>query len=200
MFGARGDPSRCHASARRCRPANVGQGRRRGSPRSGSAAGRCGDPRSGTTSGLVAYLDGEPFGWGAVEPRAPTCACGRRPRPLGRPDGGQGRRGRLGRHLLVTRTGFRGAGSAARRARSGRVRAARGARALQGDPMMMQPGQEVMPVETTSGAAASLPRPAARRSAIDPSRGRDADRLLARRRAAGRVAVRVLNETPRRTR
>jgi GNAT superfamily N-acetyltransferase len=29
----------------------------------------CGRPRSETTSGLVAYLDGEPAGWCAVEPR-----------------------------------------------------------------------------------------------------------------------------------
>ena len=30
----------------------------------------CGHPESDTTSGLVAYLDGEPVGWCAVEPRA----------------------------------------------------------------------------------------------------------------------------------
>lgn len=30
----------------------------------------CGHPESGTTSGLVAYLDGEPVGWCAVEPRS----------------------------------------------------------------------------------------------------------------------------------
>jgi len=29
----------------------------------------CGDPYADTTSGLVAYLDGEPVGWCAVEPR-----------------------------------------------------------------------------------------------------------------------------------
>ena len=29
----------------------------------------CGQPRATTTSGLVAYLDGEPVGWCAVEPR-----------------------------------------------------------------------------------------------------------------------------------
>jgi GNAT superfamily N-acetyltransferase len=29
----------------------------------------CSDPESGTTSGLVAYLNGEPVGWCAVEPR-----------------------------------------------------------------------------------------------------------------------------------
>jgi GNAT superfamily N-acetyltransferase len=30
----------------------------------------CGHPESATTSGLVAYLDGEPVGWCAVEPRS----------------------------------------------------------------------------------------------------------------------------------
>jgi GNAT superfamily N-acetyltransferase len=30
----------------------------------------CGHPESPTTTGLVAYLDGEPVGWVAVEPRA----------------------------------------------------------------------------------------------------------------------------------
>ena len=29
----------------------------------------CGNPAAGSTSGLVAYLDGEPVGWCAVEPR-----------------------------------------------------------------------------------------------------------------------------------
>ena len=29
----------------------------------------CGDPSATTTSGLVAYVDGEPAGWVAVEPR-----------------------------------------------------------------------------------------------------------------------------------
>jgi hypothetical protein len=30
---------------------------------------RCGHPKAGVTSGLVAYRDGEPVGWCAVEPR-----------------------------------------------------------------------------------------------------------------------------------
>jgi len=30
---------------------------------------RCGDPAAGATSGVIAYLDGEPVGWCAVEPR-----------------------------------------------------------------------------------------------------------------------------------
>src|SRR4051812_10641994 len=31
---------------------------------------RCGEPASGTTTGLVAYHEGEPAGWCAVEPRS----------------------------------------------------------------------------------------------------------------------------------
>lgn len=33
----------------------------------------CGHPGSETTSGLVAYLDGQPVGWCAVEPRSDYC-------------------------------------------------------------------------------------------------------------------------------
>ena len=36
----------------------------------------CGHPEAAATSGLVAYLDGEPVGWCAVAPAAPTRACG----------------------------------------------------------------------------------------------------------------------------
>src|SRR5688500_14204847 len=39
----------------------------------------CGHPESDTTSGLVAYLDGEPVGWCAVEPRSAYVRLGRVP-------------------------------------------------------------------------------------------------------------------------
>ncbi|MGI8479440.1 MAG: hypothetical protein ACR2M2_06235 [Gaiellaceae bacterium] len=39
----------------------------------------CGHPESDTTSGLVAYLDGEPAGWCAVEPRTAYVRLGRVP-------------------------------------------------------------------------------------------------------------------------
>ena len=70
VFGARGQAAPASASATSCDP---------GSPsarfRPGRAGPRlreqtdCGEPGAGTTSGLVAYLDGEPVGWCAVEPR-----------------------------------------------------------------------------------------------------------------------------------
>jgi GNAT superfamily N-acetyltransferase len=70
VFGTRGQASRCQCQRYKLRP--------RESFRSFPVEERadrlrrqteCGDPRSGTTSGLVAYLDGEPVGWCAVEPR-----------------------------------------------------------------------------------------------------------------------------------
>ena len=70
IFGRRGEASRCQCQRYKLLP--------RESFRSFPAEERahrlreqtdCGHPESGTTSGLVAYLDGEPVGWCAVEPR-----------------------------------------------------------------------------------------------------------------------------------
>jgi GNAT superfamily N-acetyltransferase len=70
VFGTRGQASRCQCQRYKLR--------RRESFRSSPAEERahrlrqqtdCGHPESGTTSGLVAYLNGEPVGWCAVEPR-----------------------------------------------------------------------------------------------------------------------------------
>jgi GNAT superfamily N-acetyltransferase len=104
----------------------------------------CGHPESNTTSGLVAYLDGEPVGWCAVEPRTAYTRL---------------RRNRIvwaGRAedktddsvwavtCFVTRKGFRRRGIS-----RGLARAAvdfareRGARALEGYPMITEPGTEI---------------------------------------------------------
>ena len=70
VFGIRGPTSRCSCQRFKLQP--------RESFASYPAEDRahrlreqadCGHPESGTTSGLVAYLDGEPVGWCAVEPR-----------------------------------------------------------------------------------------------------------------------------------
>jgi GNAT superfamily N-acetyltransferase len=70
VFGARGQASRCQCQRYKLRP--------RESFASFPAEERahrlrrqtdCGHPESDTTSGLVAYLDGQPVGWCAVEPR-----------------------------------------------------------------------------------------------------------------------------------
>jgi GNAT superfamily N-acetyltransferase len=70
VFGTRGQASRCQCQRYKLRPRESF-----GSFPAEERAHRlreqtdCGHPGSGTTSGLVAYLDGEPVGWCAVEPR-----------------------------------------------------------------------------------------------------------------------------------
>ncbi len=70
VFGTRGDPSRCQCQRYKMQPreswASVGAEELAFRLRTQTD---CGHPESGTTSGLVAYLDGEPVGWCAVEPR-----------------------------------------------------------------------------------------------------------------------------------
>ena len=70
VFGTRGDRARCHCSRYKMQPgeswASVGVEELAFRFRSDTD---CGHPESGTTSGLVAYIDGEPVGWCAVEPR-----------------------------------------------------------------------------------------------------------------------------------
>jgi GNAT superfamily N-acetyltransferase len=70
VFGTRGQASRCQCQRYKLRPresfasfpAEVRADRLRQQT-------DCGHRESGTTSGLVAYLNGEPVGWCAVEPR-----------------------------------------------------------------------------------------------------------------------------------
>jgi GNAT superfamily N-acetyltransferase len=70
VFGTRGPASRCQCQRFKLRPresfASYPAEERAARLRQQTD---CGHPGSGTTSGLVAYLDGEPVGWCAVEPR-----------------------------------------------------------------------------------------------------------------------------------
>ena len=102
VLGTRGDPSRCQCQRYKMRPrkswASVGAEELAFRLREQTG---CGHPESGTTSGLVAYLDGEPVGWCAVEPRSAYPRLLRDCRvPWVGPSGGQDRRQRLGRDLL----------------------------------------------------------------------------------------------------
>jgi GNAT superfamily N-acetyltransferase len=71
VFGARGDPSRCWCQRYKMQPretwASVGAEELAFRLREQT---HCDHPRSRWTSGLVAYLDDEPVGWCAVEPRS----------------------------------------------------------------------------------------------------------------------------------
>lgn len=102
----------------------------------------CGHPEAHRTSGLVAYLDGEPAGWCAVEPRTAYVRLGRVPwagRSEDKTDDGV-----WAVTCFVTRAGFRRRGISRALARAAvEFARQRGARSLEGYPMITQPGQEV---------------------------------------------------------
>jgi GNAT superfamily N-acetyltransferase len=113
----------------------------------------CGDPDASSTSGLVAYVDGEPAAWVAVEPRTayPKLRTSRVPW--------------TGRHedkdddevwavtCFVVRKGYRGRGLTYPLARATVDFAReRGARALEAYPMITQPGKEITWGELHVGA------------------------------------------------
>ena len=105
---------------------------------------RCGYPSAPTTSGLVAYLDGEPVGWCAVETRPAYTRLP--PRRVAWSARGEDPHDDSvwAVTCFVTRAGFRrqGISRALARATVDFARE-RGARALEGYPMITEPGQDV---------------------------------------------------------
>ena len=105
----------------------------------------CGDPEAETTSGLVAYLDGEPVGWCAVEPRTAYAGLLRVYRVpwVGRAED-KTDESVWAVTCFLARAGYRRRGVSTALARAAVDFAkARGARALEGYPMITEPGQEI---------------------------------------------------------
>lgn len=105
----------------------------------------CGHPASGTTSGLVAYLDGEPVGWCAVAPRTahPRLLLKTRVPWEGRAED-KTDDSVWAVTCFVARAGFRRRGISRALARAAVDFAReRGARALEGYPMLAEPGKEI---------------------------------------------------------
>jgi GNAT superfamily N-acetyltransferase len=112
----------------------------------------CGGP--GPTSGLVAFRDGEPVGWCAVEPRPAYPGLLRVYRvPWAGRSEDKADAGVWAVTCFFVRAGFRrqGVSRALARAAVGFARA-RGARALEGYPMLTAPGQEIAWGELSVGA------------------------------------------------
>ena len=105
----------------------------------------CGQPAARATSGLVAYLDTEPAGWCAVAPRADHARLLRDMRvPWAGRSEDKGDPGVWAVTCFVTRAGFRRRGiSRAMAAAAVDFARDHGARALEGYPMLTQPGQEI---------------------------------------------------------
>jgi GNAT superfamily N-acetyltransferase len=113
----------------------------------------CGKPNAAATSGLVAYVDDEPAGWVAVEPRAayPKLRTSRVPwsgRDEDRDDADV-----WAVTCFVVRKGYRGRGLTYHLARATIDFAReRGARALEGYPMITHPGKVITWGELHVGA------------------------------------------------
>ena len=102
----------------------------------------CGYPRSGTTSGLVAYVDGEPAGWCNVEPRTEFPYLRSVPWRKRQEDKTDANIWAV--PCFITRAGFRNRGvSYALAAAAVDFARERGARALEGYPMIPEPGKDV---------------------------------------------------------
>jgi GNAT superfamily N-acetyltransferase len=107
---------------------------------------QCGDPTADATSGLVAYLEGEPVGWCAVEPRPAYIGLVRvfRVPWVGRQED-KADTSVWAVPCIFTRAGYRhqGIGYALTRATVEFARY-RGARALEGYPMATEPGEHII--------------------------------------------------------
>jgi GNAT superfamily N-acetyltransferase len=146
VLGTRGDTFRCQCQRCKMRPgeawASFPVEERADRLR---VQTRCGQPDSDTTSGLVAYLDSEPVGWCAVEARSAysrlrsKCRVPWEGRSEDKADASV-----WAVTCFVTRAGFRrrGVSRALARAAADFARE-RGARALEGYPMLTEPGKEI---------------------------------------------------------
>jgi GNAT superfamily N-acetyltransferase len=152
IFGTRGYAAYCQ-----CQRFKVGQVPWSGVPLPERmerlrAQTQCGYPGAATTSGLVAYLNGEPVGWCAVEPRTayprlPPARVAFKARGEDKDDDGV-----WAVTCFATRAGFRRQGITRALARATVDFArTRGARALEAYPMITQPGQEITWGETHVG-------------------------------------------------
>lgn len=152
VFGTADYPSRCHCQrfkAPGCFWRDSTQDGRTAMLREQSA---CGVPEATATSGLMAYLDGEPAGWVAVEPRPayPKLRTSRVPW-TGR-DEDKDDEGVWAVTCFVVRKGFRGRGlTYPLAAATVDFARERGARAVEGYPMITKPGQEITWGETHVG-------------------------------------------------
>ena len=152
IFGVRGYPAYCQCQRFKVGPSGWTE------PTTAERMARleqethCGYPSARTTSGLVAYLDGEPVGWCAVEPRTAYPKLPPQRVVFAKRGEDKDDASVWAVTCFVVRAGFRGRGltrvlvrAAAEFARE------RGARAIEGYPMITQPGQVVTWGETHVG-------------------------------------------------
>jgi GNAT superfamily N-acetyltransferase len=113
----------------------------------------CGNPDAAHTSGLIAYVDDQPAGWVAVEPRTAYPKLRTSPVPWRGRNENKDDDSVWAVTCFTVRKGYRGRGLTYPLARAtiGYARE-RGARALEAYPMITQPGKEITWGEVHVGA------------------------------------------------
>lgn len=155
VLGTRGDAYRCQCQRYKMQPgeswASVGREELALRLRTQTDSGHS---TSGTTSGLVAYLGSEPVGWCAVEQRTAYPRLLRNTRvPWGDRDEDKDDDSIWAVTCFVTRVGFRRRGISRELARATVDFARkRGARAIEGYPIITEAGQEIMAGEVHVGS------------------------------------------------
>jgi GNAT superfamily N-acetyltransferase len=146
VFGSRGPAANCRCQRYKLRPreafAKFPVEERDRRLREQTA---CGSPGSPTTSGLVAYLEAEPVGWCAVEPRPAYVGLVRNNRvPWEGRDEDRADDSVWSVTCVFVRAGYRGRGIAYALARAAVDFAqSRGARAVEAYPLRTEPGQRI---------------------------------------------------------
>jgi GNAT superfamily N-acetyltransferase len=172
VFGTRGEAARCQCQYFKLRQRDWGSLPVEELAERLREQTGCGDPAAAATSGLVAYLDGEPAGWCAVEPRTAYVRLqGARVPWKGRSED-KGDDGVWSVTCFVTRTAFRRRGvSRALASAAADFARQRGARAIEAYPMEVHAGERLHSGELYVGSRrvfadagfAEVSRPSARR-------------------------------------
>jgi GNAT superfamily N-acetyltransferase len=144
VLGTRGDPSHCQCQRYKIRDSEWRAVTVEERAERLREQAHCGHPGARTTSGLVAYLEGKPVGWCAVEPRTAYRRLQLTRVPWTDRTEDKADDGVWAVTCFVTRTGFRHRGvSRALAAATVDFARERGARSMEGYPMITQPGKEI---------------------------------------------------------
>lgn len=157
VFGERGDPGTCHCQWLKLLDRAFTDMPNDERTRRFRAEVGCDDPSARDTTGIVAYRDGEPVGWAAVEPRPAFVRLRKTRVPWSGRDEDRDDDGVWAIACFVVRKGFRRQG-VSRALVVGAVEHARrsGARAVEGYPMQFAEGKDDIWGELFVGARSAF--------------------------------------------
>jgi GNAT superfamily N-acetyltransferase len=145
IFGQTGDPATCQCQWFRSGTDEFGSTPLDVKRENHRAQTNCDHPKARTTSGIVAYLDGEPAGWCALQPRNSYVRLLRNRVPWSGRTEDKLDEGVWSVTCFVVRKGFRNRGvSRALAAATVEFARSRGAASVEGYPMVVEPGKEVL--------------------------------------------------------